>query len=290
MAKQRMINTKFWSDGWIVNLDPIEKLLFLYLLTNERTNICGVYELPIKYMAIETGIDKDMVEKVLKRFTKDKKIYFIKGWVVIKNFIKNQNQGSPKVKVGIEAELSKIPAEILTKIKELDTLSKGIDTLSHLNLNLNLNSNLNLNNSVEPQVVKKKEINKNNPISLIVDFFYKVNNWPLPVNPAEQKLYRRWLRPAKELLELCEGNIDEAKTCIKKVGEWATSRQLSWGIETIFKQWYNLDFLKPKEKKPYYDGKRIFQKSDGGRYYVVSRDGDIKELGISPKKEEIIWK
>jgi hypothetical protein len=146
------------------------------------------------------------------------------------------------------------------------------------------------NIAVKPQVVEKKKKNENNPVSLIVDFFYKVNNWPLPVSPAEQKLYRRWLRPAKELFELCEGNIDEAKTCIKKVGEWAVSRKLSWGIETIFKKWYDLDFLKPKEKKPYYDGKRIFQKSDGGRYYVVSRDGDIKELGISPKKEEIIWK
>jgi hypothetical protein len=158
MAKQRLVNTKFWSDGWVVNLDPIEKLLFLYLLTNERTNICGVYELPIKYMAVETGIDKDMVEKVLKRFTKDKKIYFIKGWVVIKNFIKNQNQGSPKVKAGIEAELSKIPAEILSKIKELDTLSNGIDTLSHLNLNSNLNLNLNSNikNSDKSPVVEKR--------------------------------------------------------------------------------------------------------------------------------------
>ncbi|MEK7180285.1 MAG: hypothetical protein AAB706_02315 [Patescibacteria group bacterium] len=143
MAKQRLINTKFWSDSWIVNLDPTEKLLFLYLLTNERTNICGIYELPLKFMATETGIEKEMVEKVLKRFTKDKKIYFINGWIVIKNFIKNQNQGSPKVKTGIETELSKISAEILDKIKELDKKSKGIDTLSHLNLNLNPNLNLN---------------------------------------------------------------------------------------------------------------------------------------------------
>ena len=65
MAKARYIHTKFWSDDWISRLDPVEKLLFIYLLTNERTNICGVYELPLKFMAVETGIEKDMVEKIL---------------------------------------------------------------------------------------------------------------------------------------------------------------------------------------------------------------------------------
>ena len=34
MAKQRYINTKFWRDSYIEDLDPIEKLLFLYLLSN----------------------------------------------------------------------------------------------------------------------------------------------------------------------------------------------------------------------------------------------------------------
>ena len=276
-----MINTKFWSDGWVVNLDPIEKLLFLYLLTNERTNICGIYELPLKFMAIETGIEKEMVEKVLNRFTKDKRIYFIKGWVVIKNFIKHQNQGSPKVKIGIEAELVKIPKEILDKIKELDNKIKGIDTLSHLNLNSNLNSNIKI--ATKPQEVVNK-------LSLIVNYFYELNKWPLPKTTPEYRLYRRWLRPAKDLLELCEGNIEESNNCLKKVGEWALSRKLSWGIETVFKQWYNLDFLKPKEKKPYYDGKRIFQKVEGGKYYVITKEGEIKELGISPKKEDIIYK
>ena len=278
-----MINTKFWSDSWVVNLDPIEKLLFLYLLTNERTNICGIYELPLKFMAIETGIEKEMVEKVLSRFTKDKKIYFIKGWVVMKNFVKHQNQGSPKVKIGIEAEIAKIPMEILNKINDLDDKIKGMDTLSHLNSNLNSNSNLNI-------ATKSQGVNKNHSLSLIVDFFYEVNKWPLPKTPAEQKLYRRWLRPAKELLELCENDIDEAKNCISRVGEWAISRGLSWGIETIFKQWYNLDFLKPKEKKPYYDDKRIFQKVEGGKWYVVSRDGEIRQLGIWPKENEIIYR
>lgn len=73
MAKQRMINTRFWEDGYTANLDPIEKLLFLYFLTNTSTNICGFYEIPLKKIASDTGLDKDMVLKIIKRFTDDKK-------------------------------------------------------------------------------------------------------------------------------------------------------------------------------------------------------------------------
>jgi len=37
--KKRYISTKFWDDEFIVNLDPIEKLLFMYFLTNPLTNV-----------------------------------------------------------------------------------------------------------------------------------------------------------------------------------------------------------------------------------------------------------
>lgn len=121
-----MVNTRFWDDNYVSNLDPIEKLLFLYFLTNTSTNICGIYEIPIKKVANETGIDKEMVEKIIKRFSRDKKIYYKNGWIGIVNFIKNQNQQSPQVKKGIERELEQVPNDLKLIVLE------GIDTLSHL--------------------------------------------------------------------------------------------------------------------------------------------------------------
>jgi len=64
MAKQRYINTKFWSDTFISELNPLDRYLFLYFLTNEHTNIAGVYELPLKTIAFETGIELDMLKKM----------------------------------------------------------------------------------------------------------------------------------------------------------------------------------------------------------------------------------
>src|SRR6185369_4096429 len=69
VAKQRFVNTKFWSDKWVrQKLNPLDRYLFLYFLTNEHTNICGMYELPIETMAFESGLDKeDLMRSFLPR-------------------------------------------------------------------------------------------------------------------------------------------------------------------------------------------------------------------------------
>lgn len=151
MSKNRYVNTKIWSDSYFLKLDPTEKLLFLYLLTNEKTNICGIYELPLKIMSTETGIEKEMIENILKRFEISGKIKYVNEWVALKNFIKHQDQGSPTVKKGIANELKKAPELLITWVLE------GMDTLCHLNINLNLTkSNLNLNTTNDTQSIKEK--------------------------------------------------------------------------------------------------------------------------------------
>ena len=112
MAKERIINTKFWDDNYIVTLDPIEKLMYLYFLTNPLTNISGIYEIPLKTMGFDTGIDPDMVKRVLMRFERDGKVFYRSGWIGIVNFIKNQHIESESVKIGIMRELNLAPEEI----------------------------------------------------------------------------------------------------------------------------------------------------------------------------------
>lgn len=108
-----MINTRFWNDGFISNLDPIEKLLFVYFITNEHTNICGIYELPLKVAALETGIDVSMFNKILPRLKE--KIEYIEGWVVVKNFLRHQTLSSEKTRIGIKMALALVPSRILSK-------------------------------------------------------------------------------------------------------------------------------------------------------------------------------
>jgi hypothetical protein len=108
VSKKRYINTTLWRDEYIASLDPSEKLLFIYLLTCPDTTIAGIYQLPIKIIAADTGFDRDMVIKILARFETDGKVLYRDGWVAIKNFIKHQSV-NPSVQGGIERELSSVP-------------------------------------------------------------------------------------------------------------------------------------------------------------------------------------
>lgn len=138
MAKNRYVNTHFWSDPYISDLDPIEKLLFLYFLTNPFTNIAGIYEITLKQIALDTGIDRDMILKIIERFSRDKKIFYFDGWVFILNHSKHQEQGSEKVKVGILRIFQEIPEKIKKcisdAVKGMDSLPYLIDTKFNLNL------------------------------------------------------------------------------------------------------------------------------------------------------------
>lgn len=128
MAKQRYINTRFWDDTYIASLDPIEKLLFIYFLTNPLTEISGAYEIPLKRVALDTGIDRDMVQKILNRFADEDKIIYRDGWLFITNFIKHQTD-SEKINAGIETLLKTAPEWIQDRVSI--SYAYRIDMLSH---------------------------------------------------------------------------------------------------------------------------------------------------------------
>ena len=117
MAKQRYVNTRFWSDNFISELNPLDRYLFLYFLTNEHTNICGIYEVPLKTISFETGLELDMLKKMLNRLKG--KVFYINGWVYIKNFAKHQAVNE-SIKKGIDVEKSRIPQNILSEIEKTD--------------------------------------------------------------------------------------------------------------------------------------------------------------------------
>jgi len=125
MSKERYLNTKFWDDSYIIKRDPIEKLLFIYLLTNPLTNIIGIYEISIDRIAFDTGIEQEMVLKILKRFEKDLKIKYKGGYIALKNFTKHQ-KNNPKINRGIEILIKEVPQDLVKWVDiDYDRLSEG---------------------------------------------------------------------------------------------------------------------------------------------------------------------
>ena len=153
MAKIRYIQTRFWNDNYISGLKPLERYLFLYFLTNTSTNLCGIYELPLKNISSETDLTMEQVFEIMEKFRADGRIFYADGWVGIKNFLKNQNQNSPQVCLGIKREIELIPSDILDK---LIGYGYPMDTLSLLNLTkLNL-TKLNYTHKKEGATIIKK--------------------------------------------------------------------------------------------------------------------------------------
>lgn len=116
MSKYHYINDDFWSDTWVVDrLNPLDRYLYLYLLTNRYTNMAGVYELSLRIMSFETGIEKDQLVTML-RHLQPKVMYVVNsdnGWVILRNGIKNQNYKNEKIKAGINRIIQGVPSDIL---------------------------------------------------------------------------------------------------------------------------------------------------------------------------------
>lgn len=194
MAKNRYIDTKFWDDGYIIKLDPTEKLLFLYLLTNTLTNIAGIYEITTRRIIFDTDINEDKLWKILKKFETDKRVYYIDGWIIMCNFPKYQHyEKSPKIREGIESILAELPDEI---IKSMDTLSIPYLYLSNYSI---------LFNSI-----------KSNSISSASEFDFFWKEYPKKKEKSEALKLWQGINPNKKLTE----KIIEGVKKYKETDEW----------------------------------------------------------------------
>ncbi len=138
-----------------------------------------------------------------------------------------------------------------------------------------------------------EELKEKTAIRAVITHFFKTKD--VSLNELKQSakkekiIYSRFTKPAKQLLVLA-GSIEKAKETMSKVAEWAKSRGLDYGIETVFKKWLELGRLKPKEivKKPYFQGNPMVWSQTHRKWYVISPEGDWLEFAA--KETEIEWR
>lgn len=128
MATQRYISTSFWDDSWIHKLDPSEKLMFLYLMTNPLTNIAGIYKLSMERIVFDTGFNDHTVKHILEKFEKAGKVIVVDEYIIIPTWPKHQKTSSSTIRAGIDKILLEIPKKILFRARESKYLYP-IDTL-----------------------------------------------------------------------------------------------------------------------------------------------------------------
>jgi len=137
MSVRRFVNTKIWADAWIESLDPIEKLVWLYLLTNDYTNMLGIYQVSMKRIIFETGLTKTQIIKALKGFESVRKaFYWFDEWIFLPNWIKNQSMNPNMLRSATE-NFKVLPKHLIDKLKEngfegFESLSNGLPTLRNI--------------------------------------------------------------------------------------------------------------------------------------------------------------
>ncbi len=196
--KTRIIQTKIWKDLYFASLQQDEKLLFLYLLTNERINLSGIYELTDREILFDTGIKEEDLKKNKKKFSTDNKIHFINGWVKVINHDKYNSYTGEKNDLAKDRELSFVPKYVIDYQYPIDTPSRGMDTsINH-----------------KSKIINKKPKEENPKIQEIYDLFIKCfekNTKQYKLTPLrKQKIKCRLEDAGEEMLRLAITNTSKS--------------------------------------------------------------------------------
>jgi hypothetical protein len=115
MAIFRKVHVSFWRDEFIEGLTPEQKYFYLYLLTNDRTTQCGIYEITIRQMCFDTGYNDETIKKLLEYFISKGRLMYSESTkeIALKNWSKYNDSNSPKVRACIDKELIKVKNRVL---------------------------------------------------------------------------------------------------------------------------------------------------------------------------------
>lgn len=135
MSTQRYISTSFWDDEWIASLDPSEKLLYLYFMTNPLTNIAGIYKITERRISFDTGFNTSTIQHIMAKFEKAEKVFRHGEWVIIPSWPKHQKVNErDNNRKGINAILRSLPDEIFALLDGCGYRYEFMDQVARPNL------------------------------------------------------------------------------------------------------------------------------------------------------------
>jgi hypothetical protein len=159
MAKYRQVHTHIWKDGWFLDLEPAHKLFFIYLFSNERASISGLYELPRRVMSFESGLTLTEIQDAFDAFAEAGKALYQDGVVWVVNLRKYHETASPKVQKCILDDVSRIKD---CELKGIYCEKYGIDRVSYDTLSIPRSSSSSSNsNSSGSSSEKEQQILRN---------------------------------------------------------------------------------------------------------------------------------
>lgn len=151
--KSRPFHPQFWKDDYILNLDPLEKLLFNFFISNENRSLTPYYEVSPILVKTYTGLKGDFIEKCKAKFQQDGKFIFWGNWVFVVNGSRYEQYTGEKLQPAVDRELACVPqafkdfiANVMANLEKeypIDRVSVPYGYPHNNNSNNNSNSNSN---------------------------------------------------------------------------------------------------------------------------------------------------
>lgn len=202
MAIYRNVSLTFWEDNKVVDdFTYKDKYFLLYLLTNPHTNLIGCYEVSIRQMSNELGLEKSEVEELLTRMEQVHKVILYAEEtkeILIKNWHKYNWTKSEKLLKKVESLIQYIKNEKLRR--ELEEILKKYrvsigyvyprDTsvsVSDTTININNNINNNLSNNINLNSLDSNNLIFSNIFSTIE------SNFGRTIAPLECEVIKSWV-------------------------------------------------------------------------------------------------
>jgi hypothetical protein len=169
--KTRILHTKIWEDTFVCELSAVEKLAFIYFLTNSHVGLTGIYELSDRVISFDLNIkNPEELFYIKEKLQKNDKIYFKDGFVAIKNAQKynDYSKGNENQKKAFCREYDMLPSKIKEILKEnnFDIVNNPLITSRQLVDQLDINNKSKIINNK----TKRKEVivddGNGNPVRL----------------------------------------------------------------------------------------------------------------------------
>lgn len=128
MADYRLIPVNVWDTDKFIELSIPAKLLWFYLNTNRRATVAGIYRIPKRVIAIETGLGQADLEALLAELQQQGLLAHEGELIWVFGLRESLRSNSQKLKSRIESDLRDIPPSPL-KNKYLEYYGYPIEPL-----------------------------------------------------------------------------------------------------------------------------------------------------------------
>lgn len=114
---KRAIDTSIWGDPWFTELSANGKMVFMYLLTNERSTAAGIFDLSPRRMAFDIGIDQSTAESSLEECSGRVRWWPEHSIVWVVNFFRHQAVNDNFLK-SAQRTYAELPEDVKREVAE----------------------------------------------------------------------------------------------------------------------------------------------------------------------------